>query len=186
MDPKAYIEEFLKEYPEDFAIKEFSRGEYIERKGSIAHHIYFVLEGAIRAYYSNGEQEFTVRFGYKDSVIASLDSFMSGQPTEYDLEVLRRTKVIAIKRNAYFDFVNSTIERMQVHQRLIEGIVLGTLEREVDLMQANPHDRYQRVLERSPQLFQEIPLKYIASYLRMTPETLSRIRNLDLNQGKET
>ena len=51
------------------------------------------------------------------------------------------------------------------------------MERELDLLTSSPHERIQRVLKRSPQVFQEIPAKYIASYLRMTPETLSRILN---------
>ena len=50
------------------------------------------------------------------------------------------------------------------------------LERETDLLIKSPQVRYEKVLKRSPQLFQEIPLTYIASYLRMTPETLSRLR----------
>ena len=61
-------------------------------------------------------------------------------------------------------------------------ILIGAcdLEREVDLITYSPQKRFERVFERSPQLFQEIPQKYIASYLRMTPETLSRIlKNVD-------
>jgi hypothetical protein len=54
--------------------------------------------------------------------------------------------------------------------------VLQQMERERDILTSSPLERYKRVLERSPQLFQEIPNKYIASYLRMTPETLSRIK----------
>lgn len=184
MDPKELIELFIEEYPKDWEIKEFSKGELLDRKGTVAHHLYFVLLGAVRALYSNGDEEFTVRFGYQNSVITSLDSFMSGLPTVYDLEALRKSKVIMIRKEAYRKFVNSSMERLIIHQKLIEGIVLGTLEREVDLLQSTPIARYRRVLERSPNLFQEVPLKYIASYLRMTPETLSRIRNLDLNQGK--
>jgi CRP-like cAMP-binding protein len=61
------------------------------------------------------------------------------------------------------------------NQLLVE-LIQQQMEREKDLLTAAPSERYKRVLERSPQLFQEIPTKYIASYLRMTPETLSRIK----------
>jgi len=53
---------------------------------------------------------------------------------------------------------------------------LQQMERERDLLTSSPMERYLRVKDRSPQLFQEIPNKYIASYLRMTPETLSRLK----------
>jgi len=60
---------------------------------------------------------------------------------------------------------------------LLETLVVQQMERELDLLTPSPLGRLARVQQRSPHLFQEIPLKYIASYLRMTPETLSRIRN---------
>ncbi len=50
------------------------------------------------------------------------------------------------------------------------------MEREQDLLINSPEERYRRVLKRSPQLFQEVPHKYIAAYLRMPPETLSRVK----------
>jgi hypothetical protein len=55
-------------------------------------------------------------------------------------------------------------------------MIIGQLEREVDLLTNDPAERYRRVLNRSPRLFQEVPAKYIANYLRMTPETMSRIK----------
>jgi lipocalin len=54
--------------------------------------------------------------------------------------------------------------------------VYQQIEREKDILTASPRERYLRVLKRSPQLFQEIPDKYIANYLRMSPETLSRMK----------
>ncbi|MCY7291948.1 MAG: Crp/Fnr family transcriptional regulator, partial [Ferruginibacter sp.] len=60
---------------------------------------------------------------------------------------------------------------------LMENLVTQQIDREIDLLITSPAERLKRVLARSPNLFQEIPLKYIASYLRMKPETLSRIRN---------
>ena len=55
-------------------------------------------------------------------------------------------------------------------------LLLQQLEREVDILTTSPKLRYERVLKRSPRLFQEIPHKHIAAYLRMSPETLSRLK----------
>lgn len=60
--------------------------------------------------------------------------------------------------------------------KLLETLITQQIDREIDLLIISPSERLSRVLERSPQLFQHIPLKYIASYLKMKPETLSRIR----------
>jgi hypothetical protein len=61
-------------------------------------------------------------------------------------------------------------------RRMEEEALVGKIEREVELLTFTPEERYNRLLKRSPHIFQLIPKKYIASYLRMTPETMSRIR----------
>ncbi len=73
-------------------------------------------------------------------------------------------------------FIRSDPERFDLWLTILEQLVYQQIERERDLLTASPADRYHRVLERSPQLFQEVPNKYIAAYLRMTPETLSRLK----------
>ncbi len=59
---------------------------------------------------------------------------------------------------------------------ILENLGVQQLEREIDLLKNSPKERYERVLKRSPQLFQEIPNRHIANYLRMSPETLSRLK----------
>jgi len=61
-------------------------------------------------------------------------------------------------------------------QKMLENLAVEQVEREIDLLADSPQKRYQRVMNRSPQLFQEIPKKHIANYLRMSPETLSRLK----------
>ncbi|MGB0390580.1 MAG: Crp/Fnr family transcriptional regulator [Salibacteraceae bacterium] len=168
------IEDFSKE---TFQTKTYSRNEYVIREGDVERYVYVVLSGAIRAFYVSDREEFTIRFGYKDSIINSIGSFISGKPSEFYLQALRKTELKLIPKAHYLNFVNSSIDILRVHNDLMGGVITSQMEREIDLLTTSPIERYQRVLERSPQLFQEIPLKYIASYLRMTPETLSRLRN---------
>lgn len=59
---------------------------------------------------------------------------------------------------------------------ILENLVTQQLDREIDILTGSSRERYLRVLQRSPQLFQEVPLRYIANCLRMSPETLSRLR----------
>lgn len=72
--------------------------------------------------------------------------------------------------------VEESEESRQQYSRLLELLITQLIEREIDLLTTSPIERLNRVLLRSPHLFRHIPLKYIASYLRMKPETLSRIR----------
>ena len=123
----------------------------------------------------SGEQ--IIRFGYKNSILTSLASFISGAPSEYFIQAIRQTSLKLIHKKDFQDFVRSTPERIAAYQSLLETFVLQQMEREIDLLTESPEERYRRVLKRSPHLFQEIPSKYIASYLRMSPETLSRLSN---------
>ena len=79
--------------------------------------------------------------------------------------------------------MNKDPQHLQLWNSILEDLNLQQFEREIDLLTQSPWERYHRLLKRSPQVFQQIPNKHIANYLRMTPETLSRIKNLDLNQG---
>ena len=71
--------------------------------------------------------------------------------------------------------MSKTTERLLTYNQLLKELMATFYEREVDLLTSSPAERLERVRKRSPQLFQEVPHKYIASYLRMSPETLSRM-----------
>lgn len=158
------------------ASKTFERNEFLCRLGQVEKNLYLLKSGAIRAFYFDGEAEQSIRFGYENSVINSMKSFFNQSPSEIQLQTLRKTEVLVLPRQDYMAFIESSREAMQSHIQVMNSLTLSMMERETDLLIKSPKLRYQRVLARSPQLFQEIPLKYIASYLRMTPETLSRLR----------
>ena len=80
-----------------------------------------------------------------------------------------------MEQKDFNEFINSSGDNMQLWNSILSFTVTSLLDRELDLLVASPAERYKRVLQRSPRLFQEIPHKYIASYLRMAPETLSRL-----------
>lgn len=157
--------------------KVLARGEYLISEGQVEHHLYLIESGAVRVFLLTAHEELTIRFGYKGSFINSLSSFITEAPSEFYIEALRKTKVKAISKSKFRAFVNENPEHMAQYNALLEVLVTQQIEREIDLLTASPNERFQRVLQRSPNLFQEVPLKYIASYLRMTPETLSRIRS---------
>ena len=81
-----------------------------------------------------------------------------------------------IKKATFMNLIESSDENIKVWHIILGDLIFQQMERERDILTSSPLERYKRVLARSPQLFQEIPNKYIASYLRMTPETLSRIK----------
>ncbi|HZB11427.1 MAG TPA: Crp/Fnr family transcriptional regulator [Chryseolinea sp.] len=157
--------------------KVYAKGDYLIKEGQVEHSVYFIESGAVRVFHVTEFEEQTIRFGYEGSIITSLSSFISGKPSEFYIEALRKTTVKIIPKQTVFAIVNESPETLSQYNQLLQTLIVQQMEREVDLLTESPTKRLQRVLDRSPNLFQEIPLKYIASYLRMTPETLSRIRN---------
>lgn len=153
------------------------KGQFLIKEGEVEKNLYFVTSGAIRVFYLSEYEEQTIRFGYKGSFINSLSSFIKGTPSEFYIQAIRKTTVKYISKEKLQALVNEDNESLKQYIQLLETLVTQQIDREIDLLITSPVERLNRVLQRSPNLFQHIPLKYIASYLRMTPETLSRIRN---------
>jgi len=117
------------------------------------------------------------RFAYQDNIIAPLDSLIAQRASRYCIIALRQSKVRAAKQEDFLNFIGQDQEKLWAWVGFQQQLILDLLEREQDLLLKSPKDRLEAVLKRSPKLFQEAPLKYIASYLRMSPETLSRLMN---------
>ena len=151
------------------------RNEYLKVKGSIDTNIYYIESGSLKAFVINNFEEQIIRFGYQENIIASLDSFLTGKPSDFFIQAIKKTVVKVITKQQIDSFLESEDNRI-LWTKILEDLVLQQMEREVDILKNSPKARYQRVLDRSPQLFHEIPHRYIANYLRMSPETLSRLK----------
>lgn len=154
----------------------YARGEYLLREGQIEQYIYLVQEGAVRAYYQTEAEIQTMRLGYTGNIINALPSFLSGKPSELSLQALKKTVVIRAAKADLMPLLKTHPEFLMLWNEMLESLFLDQFQREIDLLTASPEERYLRVLKRSPKVFQEVPHKYIAEYLRMTPETLSRLK----------
>lgn len=152
------------------------RNEYLSVKGDINRNLYYINSGSMRAYVIDNDIEHTIRLAYSGDFFLSLDSFLSSLPSNLYLQAIKKCEVKSISKAAFDQLIQSVPEHQLLWNRALELLVYQQLEREQDLLVSTPHGRYHRVWSRSPRLFQEIPNKHIASYLRMTPETLSRIK----------
>lgn len=172
-----FTDKLIKSFEKSAEQKVISKGQFLIKEGEIEKNLYFVISGAIRVFYLSEFEEQTVRFGYMGSFINSLSSFIKDAPSELYIQAIRKTTVKYISKDKLQNLVNENSDNQRQYIQLLETLVTQQIDREIDLLITSPVERLNRVLMRSPNLFQHIPLKYIASYLRMTPETLSRIRN---------
>lgn len=151
------------------------RNGFLQVKGNIDTNLYYIKSGSLRIYVLDKNEEQIIRFGYKDNIIVALDSFLSGKPSGFFIQAIKKTVVKVVTKPQIVTFLEMEDNR-NLWTKILESLVLQQMEREIDILTSSPKERYERVLKRSPQLFQEIPNRYIANYLRMSPETLSRLK----------
>jgi CRP-like cAMP-binding protein len=151
------------------------RGDFLKQKGTLDTHVYYVRTGSLRTFIELGKEEQTIRFGYPKTFLMALSSFFSEQPSGFCIQAIRRSEIQVMNKSVFMEFINSSADNRALWDMLVGKLICEQAERELDLLAFSPEERYRRTIERNPELFQEIPRKYIASYLRMTPETLSRL-----------
>src|SRR5690554_390930 len=173
---EAIFIEFEKSYPEHVTMRELSRNEILIAAGHRETHCYLVMSGALRVVYQSESQNHIIRFGYSGSILTSLPAFFDQSPSLFDIVAIRKTVIKCFEIKALLRFLESSVQYQKTYQTILQDLIKQQVEREIDLLTPDPHDRFKRVLNRSPNLFNEIPAVYIANYLRMTPEHLSRIR----------
>lgn len=152
------------------------RNEFLKHGGSTDTRLYYVVKGSLKIFIIDEYEEHIIRFGYRNNLVTALDSFITEAPSDLFIQAIKKTELMAIKKHAFMELVLSSKENLEMWHLILGNLIHQQMERERDLLTSSPLERYERVLARSPQLFQHIPNKYIASYLRMAPETLSRIK----------
>lgn len=152
-----------------------SRNQTLHSKTAIDQQVYFVESGSVRIFLKDHLEEQNIRFGYQDNLFVLLDSFFTGKASALNVQALKKTTLRVVTYAAAERFFERD-ENRPLWKNIVEQLIVQQFERETDLLTTSPGERYQRVLERSPKLFQEIPHKHIANYLRMSPETLSRLK----------
>ncbi len=151
------------------------RNQFLRAKGTIDTNIYFIESGSLKVYILDDKNEQIIRFGYKNNLIVSLDSYLTGKPSIFYIQAIKKTVVKVIPKQRLDEFLKID-DHKNIWLAILENLVVQQLEREIDLLTISPKERYLRVLSRSPHLFQEIPNRHIANYLRMSAETLSRLK----------
>lgn len=139
--------------------------------------LYFVINGCVRLFVvDNMGEEINLGFGYENSLITCFQTFISGKPSLLSIEAVLDTQLLCISKKDLTFLMHDNIQISKWYQSMLEMTLSGHIQRQVELLTLKPHERYDVFIKRSGHLINTIPLKLIASYLMMKPETLSRIR----------
>ncbi|WP_136667426.1 Crp/Fnr family transcriptional regulator [Flavobacterium sp. H122] len=157
------------------AIK-LKRNELLKEENSIDTNIYYIKDGSLKVSVFINDDEQIIRFGYQNNFVVALDSFLTHKPSKLYIQAIKQCEVLVIPKLLFTQFIEKDVTHLKLWNAILENLITQQMEREIDLLTASSKERYLRVLNRSPKVFQKIPHGLIASYLRMSPETLSRLK----------
>lgn len=156
--------------------KRYAKGEKILAEGETCTNIYWVVKGLVRQFYYKNGKELTEYMATENTICMCIESLFKEQPTHLQIMAIEPTIVYLLPK-ADLEAVAMKSVNIQILYRKIleESLILS--QKHADMLRfESAQDRYQKLVKRNPQLVLRAPLVYIASYLQMTPETLSRVR----------
>ncbi len=160
--------------------KKFAKNEKILSEGETCENIYWIVKGLVRQFYYKNGKELTEYMATENTIVMCIESLFGEQPTRLQIMAIEPTILYCLPK-AKLEAVAMKSVNIQILYRKIleESLILSQIHADM-LRFESAIDRYQKLVKRSPQLVLRAPLVYIASYLQMTPETLSRVRTQTL------
>lgn len=156
--------------------QEFPKRTLLLKAGKTENHLSFVEKGIIRFYIPKEENDLTFYFAFANEFVSGYDSFLTQTPSVYHIETLTATTLWRITYNDLQEIYQQTEVGNFIGRHAGEHLYLDSFKRELSLLSDTAEQRYLKLFTEQPRLIQEIPLKYLASYIGVTPQALSRIR----------
>lgn len=168
---------FPEEIRKHFTPVSFNKGDFILSFGEIEQYLHYIEKGIVRYFYYDvkKDKEITVDFAFSEQFCLSYASFVKQTSSIIQMQALTDIKAYKIGRSQLEKLMNS-IEFVQIKANILEKLFLEKCERELRFLTQTPEENYLFLLQKEPVLMQNVPLKYIASYIGITPQALSRIR----------
>lgn len=178
-----YLKQFPHYTPEVFkavqpylSIKELEGGEYFLPHGKVCRQIAFIEKGLLRLFYLNEGKEVTNCFCKEHTVATSYSSLITQQKSDVAIQAVEASRLIVFSNETLHKLYGEDLFWQQVGRLAAENELVTSECHNRFLRDKSAMERYRHMLENDSALLQRVPLKYLATYLQVAPETLSRIR----------
>lgn len=155
---------------------EFPKKSKLVEAGKVENYLSFIEKGVVRLYIPKEDGDLTFGFVFNGAFVSAYDSFLTQKPSEYTVETITDTTLWRLGHKELQEVYASSRIGNLIGRRASEELFLKKSKRELSLLRDSAEERYLNLFEERPELLREIPLKYIASYIGVTPQALSRIR----------
>jgi CRP-like cAMP-binding protein len=162
----------------------FAKNEMILREGETCTNIYWVVKGLVRHFYYKNGKELTEYMATENSIVMCIESLFREKPSQLQIKALEPTIIIAMPKSDLEAVAMKSVNIQILFRKILEESLILSQHHADMLRFESAQDRYQKLVKNQPQLVLRAPLVYIASYLQMTPETLSRVRTAALLEDR--
>ena len=157
--------------------KKLRKKQYLLQEGDVCKYIAFVEKGSLRAYtVSEKGTEHIVQFALEGWLVSDLFSFLTGESATYNIDALEDAELLLISKTAHEDLLQK-LPKYETYTRVqLTGAYIAMQRRLTSIISLSLDERYNYFLSLYPDISQRVPQHMIASYMGLTPETLSRVR----------
>lgn len=155
----------------------FAKGQTILSEGETCKHIYYIEKGLVRQFYFKKGKEVTEHMAVEGNIVMCIESLFKEEPTRLQVEALEPVLIYALPKARLEEVALHNVNIQILYRKILEeSLILSQVH--ADLVRfETAQDRYKKMCKLATQVTLRAPLLYIASYLQMTPETLSRVRS---------
>jgi CRP-like cAMP-binding protein len=154
-----------------------SKNEFLLTQGNVCRHLYFLQKGALRGFYNLDGKEITHWFGFEKDFVTSFHSFITGEPAVENIQLIESCTLWAIAKEPLTELFNQHHDIERLVRIAYEKYYIRLEERYVNAQFKPAAERYEDLIQQTPHILERVPLGFIASYLGISQETLSRIRS---------
>lgn len=162
-----------------FRNKSLKKGDYLIKQGKYAQSMSFIKSGYLRVFSldSKGDKEITQWISNQGMFITDLSSFVFNTPARWNIQALSDCTLFTISKNDYQSIGDYVPNWGELDKLFIAKCFITLEDRVFGQLSMNSEEKVRNLFDYNPEIFNQVPLQYIASMLGMTPETLSRIRS---------
>lgn len=160
-----------------FSPKKLRKRQYILQQDDICKNLVFVEKGILRSYSVDDKgNEHILQFALEGWWIADIYSFLTGEPAEYNIDAIEDSELLQISKSALDELYERVPKFERYFRILTQSNMIATQRRLTATLSASADEKYLKLLSAYPNIVARVPQHMIASYLGITPETLSRVR----------